>query len=61
MNVVLDVSREVGSHRKCPGTRLLTTGDGDKIVAHRTAPFELDLVWLTHFSTFHITPRFPVS
>lgn len=65
VNVVLDVSREMGSHRrssrKCPGTRLLTTGDGDKIVAHRAAPFEFGLVWLTYFSTFHIISRFPVS
>lgn len=70
------VSRNVGSHRrpsrKCSGTRLSTTGDGDKIVAHRAVPLEFGLVWLTHCLEhfqlaaniyrlgFQITPGFPM-
>lgn len=63
VNVVLVVSRDLGSHRRpsrrCPGNRLLTPGDGVKIMAHRTTPFELGLVWLTYFLGFHITSGFP--
>lgn len=69
-------SRDMESHRrpsrKCPGTRLSTTGDGDKIVTPRAAPLELGLVWLTHclehfglaaniYSLgFHVTSGFPI-